>query len=502
MIASKESKFHYIFEGYPRKAGRLALRFVLALSLVAAITFVFFRLIHVNATTVGFFYLVGILVIATVGGFPEASVSSVVAMLCFNFFFLPPLGTFTIADPQNWVALFAFLATALTASQLSARLKSQTKDALDRQREMERLYALSRAILLTDNTQPAAKQIAHQIARAFEYASIALYDRHTSEVYVAGPAALPEMDAVRPKLTEVAIQSRVLRESEGILIAPIRLGGEPIGSLAIGHPSLSDAALHSLLSLVAVGLEKARAQEEVNRAQVARESEELKSTLLDAIAHEFKTPLTSVKAVTTDLLSNPDEPLSPQQRGLVAIADEGADRLARLVTEAVQLARIEGGKFQLNRGVHFPSSLLSAALRQAKSLTDGRDIQLQVADDLPLVFVDAGLVGMVIAHLIDNAAKYSTPGSPILIGAGVSESSVIVHVTDQGPGITADEQSRIFGKFYRGTQGQHLKGTGMGLAIAREIIRAHGEDIWVRSSPGKGSEFCFSLPIASEDGAE
>ena len=154
------------------------MRLLLALSLVASITFVFFRLIHVNPTTVGFFYLVAILVIATWGGLLEASVSSVVAMLCFNFFFFPPVGTFTVADPQNWVALFAFLATALTASQLSARLKRQRKSALDRQREMERLYTLSRAILLTDTTQPTAKQIAHQIAQTFECPALALYDRN------------------------------------------------------------------------------------------------------------------------------------------------------------------------------------------------------------------------------------------------------------------------------------------------------------------------------------
>ncbi len=238
-----------------------------------------------------------------------------------------------------------------------------------------------------------------------------------------------------------------------------------------------------MLNLVAVGLEKARAQEEVYRAQVARQSEELKSTLLDALAHEFKTPLTSIKAVTTDLLSNPEESLSQQQRGLVAIADEGADRLDRLVTEAIQLARIEGGKFQLNREIHFPSSLISAALRQTKSLTDGRDFQLQVENDLPMVFVDAQLIVLMIVHLIDNAAKYSRPG-------------IVIYVTDQGPGISEDEQSRIFDKFYRGSRGQHLKGTGMGLAIAREIIRAHGEEILVRSNPDQGSEFCFSLPIA------
>jgi two-component system sensor histidine kinase KdpD len=500
MVTLAKSNSHSIPEGFMRKFGRLTLRLLLALSFIAAITFVFVRLIHVNATSVGFFYLVAILVIATVGGLAEATASSIFAMLCFNFFFFPPVGTFTIADPQNWVALFAFFTTALTASQLSARLKRQRKEALDRQREMERLYTLSRAILLTDTTQPTAKQIAHQIANAFECPAVALYDRGTNEVYLAGPEAIPNIDA---RLRDSAIRSSVVREeTEAILITPIRLGGEPIGSLALTHSFLSDAALQSVLSLVAVGLEKARAQVEVNRAQVARQSEELKSTLLDALAHEFKTPLTSIKAVTTDLLSNPDESLSQQQRGLIAIADEGADRLDRLVTEAIQLARIEGGKFQLNREVHFPSSLLSAALRQTKSHTDGREFKLQVDNDLPLVFVDAQLIVLMIAHLIDNAAKYSRPGSPIVISAKASEKSVMIHVTDQGPGISEAEQSRIFDKFYRGSRGQHLQGTGMGLAIAREIIRAHGEEIWVRSTPGQGSDFCFSLPIAPVGSSE
>jgi two-component system sensor histidine kinase KdpD len=496
MVTSTGSTIRSVSGGFLRQAGYLTLRLLLALSLVAAITFIFFRVIHVNATSVGFFYLVAILVIATVGGLIEATVSSIVAMLCFNFFFFPPIGTFTIADPQNWVALFAFFSTALTASQLSARLKRQRREALNRQHEMERLYALSRAILLTDATQPTAKQIAHQIANAFECPGVALFDRNTRDIYLAGPQAFPDLNALDAQLRHSALQSNVHREGDEFLITPIRLGGEPIGSLALAHTFLSDAALQSLLNLVAVGLEKARAQEQANRAQVARQSEELKSTLLDAIAHEFKTPLTSIKAVTTDLLSNPDESLSHQQRGLVAIADEGADRLDRLVTEAIQLARIEGGKFQLNRGIQFPSSLISAALRQTKSLTDGRDLKVKLADDLPLVFVDAELIVLIIVHLIDNAVKYSRPGGPITVGAQVSEQGVIIRVTDQGSGISLDDQTHIFDKFYRGSNGQHLKGTGMGLAIAREIIRAHGEEIWVTSNPGQGSEFCISLPIA------
>jgi two-component system, OmpR family, sensor histidine kinase KdpD len=473
----------------------LAGRVVAAISLVAAVTLFFSHLVRVNANTVGFFYLVAILAIATTGGLLESTIASVAAMLCFNYFFLPPTGTFTVADPQNWVALFAFLATSLTASQLSDRAKRRTHEAIDRRQEMEKLYSLSRALLLMDASRPVARQIVQQISQTFEFPLVALYDRASGEVHPAGVADMPE---IRTKMTDAALQSTIFRdESTKLVITPIRLGGQPIGSLAIRGATLSDAALQSLLNLVAIGLERALAQETVNRAEVARRSEELKSTLLDAIAHEFKTPLTSIKAVTTDLLSDPAHPLPEHQRELISIAVEGTNRLSKLVTEAIQLARIEGGEVQLNRGVHFPGVLVSAVLKQMKPITDDRQIKVSVADDLPLVSVDAELIQMVMAHLVDNALKYSPPGSPISVEAHVRDDSVIICFTDQGRGITEDEQSRVFDKFYRGKEERNLTGTGMGLAIAREILRAHGEEIWVTSKSGEGSQFCFSLPVAS-----
>ncbi len=481
-------------------AMRLAGRILAALGFIAAITFVLFRLIPINATTAGFFYLVAILMIATAGGLVESTIASIAAMLCFNYFFLPPIGTFTVADPQNWVALFAFLATSLTASQLSVRAKGRTKEAVDRQHEIERLYSLSRALLLTDPERPIAKQIVQQIVQAFEFPAVALYDRSSGEIYRAGFDDVPDVDA---ELRDTAIRSELLRdESRGIVITPVRLGRQPIGSLAVQGRFLSDAALQSLLTLIAIGLERALSQEAVNRAEVARRSEELKSTLLDAIAHEFKTPLTSAKAVTTDLLAAPENELQLHQRELIGIVDESLDRMSKLVSDAIQLARIEGGKFQLNRGVHFPSSLISAALKQMKSLTDGREIEVSVVHDLPLVWVDAELIQIVITHLIDNALKYSPQDTPIEIGARTDDSSVLIYVKDRGAGIAEDEQSRIFEKFYRGTNERHLKGTGMGLAIAREIVSAHGGEISVTSRPGEGSQFWFSLPIAKRSAAE
>ena len=450
-------------------------------------------MVPVNPTTAGFLFLVAILLIATKGGLVESTIASVAAMLCFNFFFLPPIGTLTIADPQNWVALFAFLATSLTASQLSARAKRRAVEAEERRGEVERLYALSRGLLLIDNSQPVAKQIVQQISQTCEIPTVALYVRGTGELYRSG---LTEAD-VDVKLRDAAVRSAVLKEDgTNLIVTPIRLGGEPIGSIALTGSALSDAALQSLLNLVAIGLERANSQKAVTQAEVARQSEELKSTLLDAIAHEFKTPLTSIKAVTTDLLSGTPDSLQPHQHELISIADESTDRLSKLVTDAIQLARIEGGTFRLNLGIHFPSSLVNAALRQMKSLIEERKIDVIVPDDLPPVRVDSGLIQVVLTHLLDNALKYSPPDNPITIGARLGEGKVIVYLVDKGKGIGEAEQAQVFEKFYRGRNERHLQGTGMGLAIAREILRAHGEDIALTSTPGQGSEFSFGLPIA------
>jgi two-component system, OmpR family, sensor histidine kinase KdpD len=477
-----------------RRATALAVRIFLALASVAALTLLLFRLMHVNATTAGFFYLLAILFIATKGGIVESTVASVAAMFSFNFYFLPPVGTLTIADPQNWVALFTFLVTSLTASQLSARAKRRAQEAIDRQSEMERLYSLSRALLLADATQPMANQIVKQIALAFEFSSVALYVRASGEVFRAGFSGIHDLDL---KMREAAVRSSVVRDDlAGLVVTPIRLGGEPIGSLAVSSGALSDAALQSLLNLVAIGLERAHSQSAVNRAEVARQSEELKSTLLDAIAHEFKTPLTSIKAVTTDLLSESAGDLRQQNRELISIADEAADRLSILVTDAIQLARIEGGTFRLNLGVHFVGSLVSGGIRRVKALMDDRAIDVVIPEDIPLVRVDAELIQMAIAHLLHNALKYSPRDSAISISARTDGEKVIIKVRDNGPGISEEEQSNIFEKFYRGKNERHLKGTGMGLSIAREIVRAHGEEIGVTSKPGQGSEFFFSLPVA------
>jgi two-component system sensor histidine kinase KdpD len=472
----------------------IALRVAGALMAIAALTFFAFRLVPVNATTVGFLYLVTILLIASRWGSVESIPASFAAALCFNYFFLPPILKFTIADPQNWIALFAFLATAVLVSKLSDAARRQTRASLDRQLEMERLYALSRSILLIENDQSVAKQAARQIARTFDFAGVALYERSTGEIHRAGKEDLFDWD---DRLREVALQGIFLQDPRtGTVVTAIRLGADPIASLALRGTPLSDSALQSLANLVAIALERARAIENANRSDVARQSERLKSTLLDAIAHEFKTPLTSIKAAATALLTTPIV-ANPSQKELLVIVDEEADRLGRLVTEAIQMARIESGRVYLNRKLESPREMIEHSVASLHVSIGDRTIRITVPDSLPPAEVDPELIEIALRLVLDNALKYSTPGTAISIEARLAGPRLVIGVHNEGPAIPESEQSKIFGKFYRASDSTApIPGTGMGLAIARDIVQAHQGQIWVESSPGRGVEFCISLPLS------
>ena len=468
-----------------------------SLLIIGAITFLCSRVIAVNATTAGFAYLLGILAIGAAFGLVEAIAASVVAMLCFNFFFLPPIGQFTIADPQNWIALFAFLATALVASHISDREKRQAREARAHQAETERLYALSRFILLANPAQSAGgrvtQYIVQHIAEIFRCPAVALYDANSGEISRGGPQ---DLRGVEDRLKEAVMLGTNLHDGD-VVITPVILGGRPIGSLAMKRADFSDGALHALLNLVAIAMERVRTGEAASRAEAARQNEEFKSTLLDALAHEFKTPLTSIKAASTSLLA--EAGVSPHQRELATIIDEETDRLSQLVTEAVRMAQIDAGTIRLDREPVQLAWLVERVLEQVKARTEGREVRVRVRPDLPAVTADPDLMALVLRQLMDNALKYSPPGSPIDIAADLKDGRVVLRIHDRGPGIPQRERERIFEKFYRWqATSNHIPGTGLGLYIAREITRAHGGDVWVEGTPGEGSEFCVALPATAE----
>ena len=276
----------------------MAFAFRLASSLagVVLVTFLGYAVLPVNATSVGFAYVLVVLIVASLFGFIEALVTSIAATLTFNFFFLPPIGRFTIADPQNWIALFSFLVTSLIASRLSTEAKRRTREALESKQDVERLYTFSRSMLLTDTSEAFPKQLVRQLAEIFRLDAVVLYERRTEEFFRAGPLDFEGMDE---QLRDAGLLGTNFSDTQhNRVITAIRLGSEPIAGLALQGPPMPDSVLQGIANLVAIGLERARAQDLSSRIEAGKQSELLRKTLLDAMAHEFKTPLTSVMAAT------------------------------------------------------------------------------------------------------------------------------------------------------------------------------------------------------------
>jgi len=453
---------------------------------VGLVTAMYVLLVHVNPTTIALTYVVVVLLIATGWGIAESTAASLAAVLCFNFFFLPPVGTFTIADPQNWVALGAFLATAIVASQLSGRARQRNVEALARQRELERLYTLSRALLLSEGGAAVPGAIARRIADAFELPAAGVYDRRMDVVSWAGAGDLPARDAMLREVARLAAPAR-----DGALnVTPIELGGVPIGSVAVIDRDLSPTVLQSIANLAAIGLERARGEEATARAEAARQSSELRAIVLDALAHEFKTPLTSMKAAAADLLTG--RPLGERDRELAAIIDEELDRLGELVTNAVHMLRIDAGDFSVNLGRQPLAPLVGATLRKFERQLDGHHVVVRVPADL-VVDADPDLLALAVRQLVDNALKYSPPTSTIEISAG-GDGTTDIAVRNSGSVIPPHEQPRVFERFYRGAQARQVAGTGMGLGIVQRIAQAHGGAVSMTSAPGAGTAFTISLP--------
>ncbi len=473
------------------------LRYIAALAAVGAVTALLYLFVPVNETTVALALLLVVLGIASKWGLGEAVVASVAAMLCFNFFFLPPTGTFTIQNPKNWIALAAFLVTAVVASKLSAALKKRATEAIQSRSEMEKLYTLSRGMMLAEAGPEAAKQIAGLIASTFESRAVIIYDHAHQLLHRAGPEDIPITQA---RLQNVLLQDTPFYESETqTFLLPIRLGGEPLGAMAISGSEISDAALNSIANLVAIALERARSVEAASRAEAARQSEELKSTLLDALAHELKTPLTSIKAAATGLLA--DNAVKGPGAELLTVIDEEADRLNSLITDAIRMARIEAGDIRIEKQPTGVSELIEGTVRRLRGALQGRPISVDVPAGMPEVAVDRELISAVIGHLLENALKYSPAGTPIAVSARSDTRGVVITVADSGPGIAREERERIFNRFYRGTAARRkTSGTGMGLAIASQVVKLHGGRIWVEDSPEPGARVSFSVR-AFETGA-
>lgn len=467
------------------------------------------KALHVNnPLIVGFTFLLVVLVAAAAARFWAAATLSVLALLGFNFFFLAPVGTFYLSDPQNWVALFVFLAVSLVASNLSTAARARAQEATDRQHELARLFDLSRDVLLITGSAEALSQLADVVARRFalDFAAICLPRPTDWSVYSAGTMdirldkeqlALALAGADRSlELDTRAATSRshgtIETDGHAVRVVPLRVGTKAVGLLVAAGRPVEPGTLDALAGIAAIAVERVQLLDERKCAELAQQSEALKSALLASIAHDLRTPLTTIRVAASNLQASSLADSDRREQCDLILAE--ADRLHHVFQNILDMARIDAGAVSADRQWVHPSEIVEAARTLAEVALRPHRVDVEVGTD-PAVYLDPRLTAAALAHVLNNAAQYSAAESPISVRVGASADECAISVRDHGPGISPGDLPHLFERFYRGTQSsQPVAGTGMGLSIARGMLAAEQGRIWAENCPDGGARFTLVVP--------
>lgn len=469
-------------------------RYALLTALAGLLVFIFLRVLRVNQTTVALVFLTLVLLTAYRWRWAYSIYVSILCTLLYNFFFLPPVGRLTIADPQNWVALGTFLCASVLVSHLSDLERKQAENSEARRREVELLFRLSQKLLVQEELKELARSTPSIVAGVFGFRAVALYVSATDGVFYSDPEQilLPSAELRMPELSA----EEVVTTRGGFTMIPLRLGVQHVlGRLAVTDGGLTHEMYEAIGSLVSVALERAAALERSSRMEAARESERLRTALVDSVTHDLRTPLTAIRAAATTLQSQPTMPAAARN-DLVTVVEEESARLDRLIGQAIEMARVDSQSLRLEVRPQDVRELIELTVEQMQTVLRRHRVEVQVAATLPAVRMDRVLMERVLQHLLENAAAYSPPGEAITVAASMATDRLVITVQDRGPGIDPEELPFIFDKYYRGKQHKgRVKGTGMGLAIARAILRVHRGGIAVESAPAQGTRFTFWIPV-------
>ena len=484
---------------------------------LSAITVVYSRWLGItNPTVVSFSYLLVILLVAATSTLRVAVAASILAVPAFNFFFLPPIGTFTIADPQNWVALVAFLTVSVVASRLSLVARQRAEDATARRDELSRLFDLSRDILLTTDSRDAVDGLARHIARRFglDHVCICLPGAQGWRLHPSGagvtlnPGDLDlALAAARGALESDALTRAygghhrlVADEGTEMRLVPLRLGTRAVGLLATAGRLVDPGTLDAMAGLAAIAIERVNFLEERQAAEMVRQGAELKSALLASLGHDLKTPLTAITVAANNLRA--PWPTEAQRIEQLDVVVTEVDRLNRLFQNIVDMARIDTESVNAEREWVHPSDIVEAAVQHVEHALQDHRLTIE-SDSEGAVQVDPRLTSAALSHLLENAGQYSPAGTEITVTARMGDDALVIAVADQGPGIAEHDVPHLFERFYRGANARRLAfGTGMGLAITRGLLAAQGGRVWAENLPGGGASFTMRVQTTNRAAAE
>lgn len=487
---------------------------------------------HIRVANISMLYLIAVLAVAVACGSGPAVVAGVAAFLAFDFFFVEPVHTFTVSDPEEWVALLLFLLTAIVTGQLAASQRRRAREAEKREREAVVLYVVVRLISEPDLGR-ALDAVAARLRQELHLAGVAIDITegncdHVASAAVGDPEALRLVPAtatlpvhqLQAGPTPAALRHgtagrwirivpprppRVLRliAPDRLYLVPVSTQGQRVGRIVLVRApdgprftAADDRLLSAVAAQLGLALERVRLRREATEAEVLRRTDELKSALLSAVSHDLRTPLATISAAAESLLE--DVAWSPEDRTAFArdIASQ-AQRLGRLVDNLLDLSRIDGGRLRPRKTWHDLGGLVEEVLDRLKPVTARHRVTVEIPDDLPPLLLDYVEIAQVLSNVIENASKYTSPGTEIAIRATRAAGEVRVEVADCGPGLPPEALERVFERFYR-LDGQNVRsgGTGLGLAVAKGLVEAHGGRIWAENRPVGGARFVFTLPAA------
>ncbi|HLM96501.1 MAG TPA: ATP-binding protein [Acidimicrobiales bacterium] len=457
---------------------------------------------HLSVATTALVLIVPVVIGVVIGGFTAGVFGVVVGFLVYDLLFIPPYYSLSVGKGENWVALGVYIAVMLLVASVVGRLETARAEARQHERAIRRLFELT-DLLIEDRPLPEVLElIVSTVYEAFALRSVALVLPVETRLELVASAGAPLSDAElhevvpAPGMPARLVESTASERDQAHTVALSAIG-RPIGLLHMWGADLTrydQELLHTFANHMALALERAQLREQALRTELLEEVDRLQRALVGAVSHDLRTPLATIKASASTLRNTEADVALPDRELLLELIDNQTDRLDRLVTNLLDLSRVQAGALELRNQPISVSDLVTDALRGLGPASTAT-VTLAIGEDLPLVDVDHLLIGQVLANLLDNAARYAPPQTAITVSACLRDDGlVLMAVEDHGPGVPRLERTNVFRMFNRsGTSG----GTGVGLSIAKAFVEAHDQQIWVEDVPGGGARFCFTLPTAA-----
>lgn len=448
---------------------------------------------HIKPLTAGLIDLVLVMLVAFRWGFTEAAFASIAAVVCLDFFYMPPIFSLYERDPQDWISSAIFAMVALLVSHYADRLRRQAIDTRNERIRLERLYLTSRDIIMMDRRQEVGAQLTSLIEDIFKADAVALWDARELKMDKAGREIIPDEEVRSIYFHEISENDAASCKFKRVL----RLGVRPVGALYIAasvHGSYLDSrSVDAIASLSALALERAHSFIAESNAAAAQRSEQLRSTVLDGLAHAFKTPLATILTASSGLLEIPQ--LEPSERELASLIEEEAERLTNLTNKVLQTAELNEGRLEVDDEKIDLDQLLQQCEEWFIHTLADHPLHLAEEASVDHVWADSHLLQMALFQLLDNASKYARPASPITLRIESTDVEIVFSVHNEGSYIAPQERLRIFERFYRSPEAQYkASGTGIGLSVTKRIADAHRGRVWVESGPATDTTFFLTLP--------